>query len=56
MARGDALCHLTAHPRPFLFRPAGPRYTNVGDCKVLDLDLPEVVEESIPYMRDFEVE
>ncbi|KAM0803710.1 heterokaryon incompatibility protein-domain-containing protein [Usnea florida] len=56
MARGDTLCHLAAHPEPFLLRPAGPRYTNVGDCDVLDLDLPEVVEELIPYMRDFEVE
>lgn len=56
MARGDTLCHLAAHPEPFLLRPAGPRYTNIGDCAVLDLDLPEVVEELIPYMRDFEVE
>ena len=56
MGRGDALCHLAAHPRPFLLRPAGPRYTNVGDCEVLDLDLPEVVEELIPHMREFEVE
>ena len=56
MARGDALCHLAAHPRPFLLRPAGPKYTNVGDCDVLDLDLPEVVEELIPKMRDFEIE
>lgn len=56
MARGDTLCHLAAHSKPFLLRPAGPRYTNVGDCKVLELDLPEVVEESILNMRDFEVE
>ena len=56
MARGDALCHLAAHPRPFLLRPAGPRYTNIGDCEVLDLNLPEVVEELIPCMRDFVVE
>ena len=56
MARGDALCHLAAHPKPFLLRPAGPRYTNIGDCDVLDSNLPEVVEEMIPYMRDFVVE
>lgn len=56
MARGDALCHLAVHPNPFLLRPAGPRYTNVGDCDVLDLNLPEVVEELIPSMRDFEIE
>ena len=56
MVRGDTLCHLAVHPEPFLLRPAGPRYTNIGDCDVLDLDLPEVVEELIPYMRDFEVE
>ena len=56
MSKGDALCHLAAHPNPFLLRPAGPRYTNVGDCDVLDLDLPEVVEELIPSMRDFEIE
>ena len=56
IARGDTLCHLTAHPEPFLLRPAGPRYTIVSDCDVLYLDLPEVVEELIPYIRDFEVE
>ena len=56
MARGDALCHLAAHPRPFLLRPAGPRYTNIGDCDVLDLDPPDVVEDLIPNMRDFEIE
>ena len=56
MARGDALCHLAAHPRPFLLQPAGPKYTNIGDCNVLDLDLPEVVEEQIPHMREFEIE
>ena len=56
MARGDTLCHLAAHPEPFLLRPAGSRYTNIGDCDVLDLNLPVVVEELIPYMRDFEVE
>ena len=56
MARGDALCHLAAHPEPFLLRPAGPRYTNIGGCAVLDLNLPEVVEELIPCMRDFEIE
>lgn len=56
MAKGDALCHLAAHPNPFLLRPAGRGYTNVGDCNVLDLDLPDVVEELIPYMRVFEIE
>lgn len=56
MAKGDALCHLAAHPNPFLLRPAGPRYTNVGDCNVLDLALPDVVEELVPSMRVFEIE
>ena len=56
MVRGDTLCHLAAHSEPFFLRPAGLRYINIGDCDVLDLDLPEVVDELIPYMKDFEVE
>lgn len=30
--------------------------TNAEDCKVLDLDLPEVREEMIPDLRDFVIE
>ena len=56
MAKADALCHLAAHPNPFLLRPAGSRYTNVGDCNVLDLVLPDVMDELIPHMRVFEIE
>lgn len=56
VAKGDILCHLAAHSNPFLLRPAGPRYTNIGDCNVLDLDLPDVVEELTPHMRVFEIE
>lgn len=56
MAKGDVLCHLAAHPNPFLLRPAGSRYTDIGDCSVLDLDLPDVVEELVPHMKVFEIE
>lgn len=56
LAKGNVLCHLAAHPKPFLLRPAGPNYTNVEDCVVLDLELPEVKEEMIPDMRDFVIE
>lgn len=56
LAKGDVLCHLAAHPKPFLLRPAGLNYTNVEDCVVLDLELAEVKEEMIPDMRDFVIE
>ena len=56
LAKDDVICHLAAHPRPFLLRPAGPNYTTVEDCVVLDLDLPEVKEDMIPDMRDFVIE
>lgn len=56
LAKDDVICHLAAHPKPFLLRPAGPNYINVEDCEVLDLDLPEVKEEMIPDMREFVIE
>lgn len=56
LAKGDVVCHLAAHPKPFILRPAGPNYTNLKDCAVLDLDLPEVKEEMIPDMSDFVID
>ena len=56
LAKDDIVCHLAAHPKPFLLRPSGSNYTNVEDCEVLDLDLPEVREEMITDMRDFVIE
>ncbi|KAF2239752.1 hypothetical protein EV356DRAFT_109915 [Viridothelium virens] len=52
---GDELCHLAPHPLPFALRPTDGHQVNVGECFVLDLDLPEVEAELIPYMRQFEI-
>ncbi|KAL9087745.1 MAG: hypothetical protein Q9165_006512 [Trypethelium subeluteriae] len=52
---GDELCHLAPHSLPFALRPVNDHHVNVGECFVLDLELPEAEAELIPYMRQFEI-
>ena len=45
-----------AKAQTLLLPPPRPRCMSVGNCNVLDLDLPEVKEDRIADMRDFVIE
>ncbi|KAF1999324.1 HET-domain-containing protein [Amniculicola lignicola CBS 123094] len=55
MSYGDVVCHLVGHRFPFILHPEEDHYLVRGECYILGIELPEVTEELLSEMQEFEI-
>jgi Heterokaryon incompatibility protein (HET) len=51
----DQICYLVGHDFPFVLRKVLGYYVVVGECFVLDLDIPQVIEDELLTLDEFEI-
>ena len=52
---GDVICHLTGHNFLFVLHPESDHYVARGECYIPGIQVPEVTEDVLSTMQEFEV-